>query len=87
VSLRFVQCPQSRPQQHVMVVSGLSNKGPDNVHETGATGFLTGVPPRRTQGSEPGAGVPVDQVVAGETARHTQLGGVLTVFALPDMQS
>ena len=77
---RFEMTPTLQPltpfRDRLLVVSGLSNKGPDNVHETGATGFLTGVPPRRTQGSELGAGVSVDQVVAGETARHTQLASL-----------
>ncbi len=76
----FEMTPTLQPlapfRERLLVVSGLSNKGPDNVHETGATGFLTGVPPRRTQGSELGAGVSVDQVVAGETARHTQLASL-----------
>ncbi len=76
----FEMTPTLQPlapfRDRLLVVSGLSNKGPDNVHETGATGFLTGVPPRRTQGSELGAGVSVDQVVAGETARHTQLASL-----------
>ena len=76
----FEMTPTLQPltpfRDRLLVVSGLSNKGPDNVHETGATGFLTGVAPRRTQGSELGAGVSVDQVVAGETARHTQLASL-----------
>ncbi len=76
----FEMTPTLQPltpfRERLLVVSGLSNKGPDNVHETGATGFLTGVPPRRTQGSELGAGVSVDQVVAAETARHTQLASL-----------
>ena len=76
----FEMTPTLQPlvpfRDRLLVISGLSNKGPDNVHETGATGFLTGVPPRRTQGSELGAGVSVDQVVAGETARHTQLASL-----------
>ena len=76
----FEMTPTLQPlapfRDRLLVVSGLSNKGPDNVHETGATGFLTGVPPRRTQGSELGAGVSVDQVVAAESARHTQLASL-----------
>ena len=58
------------------MVSGLSNKGPDDIHETGATSFLTGVPPKRTQGAQLGAGVSMDQVAAREAGRHTQLASL-----------
>ena len=63
-------------RDHLTVVSGLSNKGPDDIHETGATSFLTGVPPKRTQGASLGAGVSMDQVAARETGRHTQLASL-----------
>ena len=63
-------------RDHLTVVSGLSNKGPDDIHETGATSFLTGVPPKRTQGARLGAGVSMDQVAARETGRHTQLASL-----------
>ncbi|MCY3842855.1 MAG: DUF1552 domain-containing protein, partial [Acidobacteria bacterium] len=46
--------PLERFRRHLTVVSGLSNKGPDDIHETGATSFLTGVPPKRTQGARLG---------------------------------
>ena len=68
--------PLERFRDRLLVVSGLSNKGPDNIHETGATSFLTGVPPKRTQGSQLGAGVSMDQQVAREAGRHTQLASL-----------
>ncbi len=68
--------PLERFRRHVTVVSGLSNKGPDDIHETGATSFLTGVPPKRTQGARLGAGVSMDQVAAREAGRHTQLASL-----------
>ena len=68
--------PLERFRDRVTVVSGLSNKGPDDIHETGATSFLTGVPPKRTQGARLGAGVSMDQVAARETGRHTQLASL-----------
>ena len=68
--------PLERFRDRLLVVSGLSNKGPDNIHETGATSFLTGVPPKRTQGSQLGAGVSMDQKVAREAGRHTQLASL-----------
>ena len=68
--------PLERFRDQLTVVSGLSNKGPDDIHETGATSFLTGVPPKRTQGASLGAGVSMDQVAARETGRHTQLASL-----------
>ena len=58
------------------MVTGLSNKGPDYAHETGATGFLTGVPPKRTQGAELLAGISMDQQMARVFGQHTQLGSL-----------
>ena len=49
-----------------------SNAG---VHASAATRFLTGVTPARTE-SNLRAGVSVDQLIARETARHTQLGSL-----------
>ena len=51
--------PLARFRDQLLVISGLSNKGHDNIHETGATSFLTGMPPKRTQGSELRAGVSI----------------------------
>ena len=68
--------PLARFRDRLLVVSGLSNKGPDNIHETGATSFLTGVPPKRTQGSELGAGISMDQQAARVLGQHTQLASL-----------
>ena len=68
--------PLERFRDRLLVVSGLSNKGPDNIHETGATSFLTGVPPKRTQGSQLQAGVSMDQQVARAFGQHTQLASL-----------
>lgn len=76
----FEMTPILEPLQpfrdRLLIVSGLGNKGPDDIHETGATSFLTGVPPKRTQGSELGAGVSMDQQAAREAGRHTQLASL-----------
>ena len=58
------------------VLTGL-NGVPSNagVHASAATRFLTGVTPARTE-SNLRAGVSVDQLIARETARHTQLGSL-----------
>ncbi len=68
--------PLERFRDRLLVVSGLSNKGPDNIHETGATSFLTGVPPKRTQGSQLQAGISMDQKVARAFGQHTQLASL-----------
>ena len=68
--------PLKRFRDHMTVVTGLSNSGPDYAHETGATGFLTGMPPKRTQGAELLAGVSMDQQVAKVFGQHTQLGSL-----------
>ena len=68
--------PLERFRDRLNVVSGLSNKGPDNIHETGATSFLTGVPPKRTQGSQLQAGISMDQQVAKTFGQHTQLASL-----------
>ena len=76
----FELTPILRPlepfRDRLLVVSGLSNKGPDNIHETGSTSFLTGVPPKRTQGSELHAGISMDQQVARAFGQHTQLASL-----------
>ncbi len=63
-------------RDQMTVLTGLkgvpSNAG---VHASAATRFLTGVTPARTE-SNLRAGVSVDQLIARETARHTQLGSL-----------
>ena len=68
--------PLERFRDRLTVVTGLSNKGPDYAHETGATSFLTGVSPKRTQGADLVAGISMDQQVARALGRRTQLGSL-----------
>ena len=68
--------PLERFRDRLTVVTGLSNKGPDYAHETGATSFLTGVSPKRTQGADLEAGISMDQQVARAFGRRTQLGSL-----------
>lgn len=68
--------PLERFRNRLTVVTGLSNKGPDHAHETGATSFLTGVSPKRTQGVDLVAGISMDQQVARALGRRTQLGSL-----------
>ena len=68
--------PLERFRDRLTVVTGLNNKGPDYAHETGATSFLTGVSPKRTQGADLVAGISMDQQVARVLGRRTQLGSL-----------
>ena len=68
--------PLERFRDRLTVVTGLSNKGPDYAHETGATSFLTGVSPKRTQGADLVAGISMDQQAARALGRRTQLGSL-----------
>ena len=63
-------------QEQLSVLTGL-NAVPSNagVHASAATRFLTGVTPGRSEANLK-AGVSVDQVMAQEFARHTQLGSL-----------
>lgn len=63
-------------KNHLIVATGLHNKGVDQVHDGGAPAWLTSAPPRRTQGSDLHAGVSMDQLVARETGQHTQLASL-----------
>jgi hypothetical protein len=68
--------PLTAFRDRLTIVTGLDNSGPDPIHETGATRFLTTVSPRRTQGSELEAGISLDQVVAREFGKNTQLASL-----------
>ncbi len=63
-------------RDQMTLLTGL-NGVPSNagVHASAATRFLTGVTPARTE-SNLRAGVSVDQLIARQTARHTQLGSL-----------
>jgi hypothetical protein len=63
-------------RDQLIVATGLHNKGIDQIHDSGAPAFLTGTPPRRTQGSDLHAGVSMDQIVAREYGRSTQLASL-----------
>jgi hypothetical protein len=68
--------PIAAYRDQMTLVTGLngvaSNAG---VHASAATRFLTGVTPARTE-SNLRAGISVDQILAREFARHTQLGSL-----------
>ena len=66
-------------RDNMLVVSGLTNAGgtqSPGVHARASTKFLTGMPPKFTQGSDLSAGVSMDQLVARERGRETQLSSL-----------
>jgi len=63
-------------RDHLLVLTGLHNKGVDQIHDGSAPAYLTSAPPRRTQGSELYAGVSMDQVAAKGLAQNTQLASL-----------
>lgn len=68
--------PLAPYRERLLVVSGLNNNEDDKSHETGSTKFLTGMPPKSTQGADLQAGVSVDQVAARAYGQHTQLASL-----------
>ncbi len=66
----------------LIVLSGLASTPPPSayggagVHARASTRFLTDVPPKRSDTSEVEAGVSVDQLIAKELGRHTQLASL-----------
>lgn len=66
-------------REDMILVSGLSNAGgpqSSGVHARASTKFLTGMPPKFTQGSDLSAGISMDQLVARERARETQFSSL-----------
>jgi hypothetical protein len=57
-------------------VTGLHNKGVDQIHDGSAPAYLTSAPPKRTQGTDLHAGVSMDQVAGRQLAQHTQLASL-----------
>lgn len=67
-------------REHFVVVSGLSHKPAVSLpgegagdHVRASATFLTGVRPKRTEGADIRAGVSLDQIIAKEIGRETQL--------------
>jgi hypothetical protein len=68
--------PLTSFRNQMLVLSGLHNKGIDQIHDSGAPAYLTASPPKRTQGSDLHAGISVDQVVAQQYGRQTPLASL-----------
>ena len=60
-------------QDRLLVLSGLGSKPGTGVHAQIQAAYLTGVSPKRTDGSDVEAGVSMDQIAATELGRETQL--------------
>jgi hypothetical protein len=74
--------PLEAHRDQLLVLSGLSSTPPPDqsaaagVHARASTRFLTDVPPKRSDTSDVEAGVSVDQLVAREFGRETQLASL-----------
>ncbi len=71
-------------RDRLVVLSGLTNEG-ENSHETGSTKFLTGMPAKRTQGSDLRAGVSMDQIAANTFGQQTQLASLELALDPPEV--
>jgi hypothetical protein len=66
-------------REHVVVVSGLANKGAENLSEGGGvhtrvgTAWLSGIRPKKTEGADIEAGVSIDQMAAPVISKDTPL--------------
>ncbi len=63
-------------RDQLIIVTGLHNRGVDQIHDGAAPAYLTASPPKRTQGSDLRAGISVDQVVAQAFGKQTQLASL-----------
>lgn len=70
-------------REYVLVLSGLANKEADakdgegaGDHSRAPATFLTGVHPRKTEGRDIQAGISMDQIVARDFGRETQLASL-----------
>jgi hypothetical protein len=71
--------PLAPYRKDMLIVSGLTNAyGPQSsgVHARASTKFLTGMPPKFTQGADLSAGISMDQIVARTLERETQLSSL-----------
>jgi hypothetical protein len=74
--------PLEAHRERLLVLSGLNSTPPPNqaaaagVHARASTRFLTNVPPKRSDTSDVEAGVSVDQLIAKEFGRETQLASL-----------
>jgi hypothetical protein len=75
--------PLARFQDRLLVVSGLAQHNAEALdgegsgdHSRASATYLTGVHPRKTEGADIQAGVSVDQIVAKELGKHTQLASL-----------
>jgi Protein of unknown function (DUF1552) len=67
-------------RNRLIVLSGLNSKGwpgeRTTAHARASTKFLTNMPPKSSTGSDLGAGVSMDQILARELGQHTELGSL-----------
>ena len=68
--------------EHIVVVSGLANKGAENLSEGGGvhtrvgTAWLSGIRPKKTEGADIEAGTSIDQMAAAVIGQDTPLNSL-----------
>jgi Protein of unknown function (DUF1552) len=84
--------PLAPYRDRLVVLSGLSNTIADSFagegsgdHSRGQTAFLTGVHAKKTQGSDVQAGVSMDQIIARELGKETQLASLELALEVNDL--
>ena len=75
--------PLASFRDRILVLTGLANKEADGLagegggdHARAAGAYLTGVHPKKTEGSDLRAGISIDQIAAGVLGKETQLGSL-----------
>jgi hypothetical protein len=68
-------------RDRLLVLSGLNStphqtSGPPGIHARASTRFLTDIPPKPVEGSDLQAGISIDQIVAKEFGKYTQLASL-----------
>src|SRR5262245_61143412 len=86
VGRNFEMTPVLKPleplRDHITVVSGLANKGVENLSEGGGvhtrvgTAWLSGIRPRKTEGADIEAGTSIDQMAAAVIGKDTPLNSL-----------
>ncbi len=85
--------PLGRYKDKVLVLSGMSNLQADPLpgeglgdHSRAQSVFLTGVHPKKTEGADIRAGISMDQIVARQTSKETELASLELALEDVDLQ-
>ena len=85
--------PLGRYKDKILVLSGMSNLQADPLpgeglgdHSRAQSVFLTGVHPKKTEGADIRAGISMDQIVARQTSKETELASLELALEDVDLQ-